>query len=599
MPAHRPKNRTSSFPVLRAAAFGMISTMLVQLLLCVLPFRVEARPRLLRWTKPGPLYDEDEILVDFQDDTTPEQVAELAHRYGIRLQPNSIHSSAEVLTRAVLPAGLDLDKLVVRLGADPLVEFAERDALYYASMQPDDPKYTAQWHMRLIDMEGAWELSRGSGAVVAVIDTGTSEVPDLAGMDWVPGYDFVDDDEDPRDDHGHGTHVAGTVAQRTNNGIGVTGVAFAARIMALRVLDARGMGQTGDIADAIRFAADHGAQVINLSLGGGARSAILEDAIGYALGRGVVVVAAAGNDGRGQVSLPAAYPGVLAVSAVDALGKRAFYSNFGSAIDLAGPGGDTNADHNNDGLPDGVMQNTIVPGHPEQDDYPLLMGTSMAAPHVAGAAALLFAAGVTDGDRVVALLQGTARDVGEPGRDDHYGHGIVDPTAALSRARLLGGLGPLLLALALLALLGVRLRRSGAMEQGVITSPFLLGALLMAASGLFLLPWLIGSPHQLLGLLSEPIASWGLVLLGPGWHLCPLLASALLPLAAAVLLAGIPRGARICAGLALGFGGLLLWSTLFGQADVIWIPGRALDRVWLAANGLFCVPLATVLLKRR
>ncbi|MBM4318971.1 MAG: peptidase S8 [Deltaproteobacteria bacterium] len=545
------------------------------------------------------LFDEDEILVDFHDEVLPEQVAELARRHGLTLALNSIHSAAEVLTRAVLPAGMRPEEVVRRLARDPLIEHVEREALHYAMLVPNDPRYAAQWHMRQIGMESAWNLARGHRVVVAVIDTGVSRVPDLAGVDWVAGYDFVDDDEDPADEMGHGTHVAGTIAQRTNNGLGVSGVAFEARIMPLRVLDARGMGKTGDIADAIRFAADHGAQVINMSLGGGARSAILADAVAYARRRGVVVVAAAGNSSEPRVSFPAAYAGVLGVAALDAQGEPTFYSNFGQGIDLAAPGGDTTVDRNRDGFPDGVMQNTIVPGKPREDDYPLLMGTSMASPHVAGAAALLVGEGVTDPSWVESLLQQTALPQGSrSGWSERYGHGRIDPRAALIRARLLRGPGPLLLALFLAWLLLRRLTRTDLLGQRPATGPLFWAALLMGSSGLFFLPWLTGWPHPLLGLLSEPLSSLGLVLGGPGWHLTPLLGSALLPLAASVLLSGHGTGVRLAAGLAVGFAGWLLWSTVLGQADLLWLPGRLLDRLWLAGNGLLALALAWLALKR-
>ena len=178
---------------------------------------------------------------------------------------------------------------------------------------PNDACFKYQWHLRQIGMPAAWKQGNGKGAVVAVIDTGVTKVGDLADTKFVPGYNFVANNANADDDHGHGTHVAGTIAESTNNGIGVAGVAYGASIMPLKVLSARGSGSMGGIAQAIRWAADHGANVINMSLGGPFAVSTLASAVKYAHGKGVVVVAAAGNDGRGKVGYPARYPGVIAV----------------------------------------------------------------------------------------------------------------------------------------------------------------------------------------------------------------------------------------------------------------------------------------------
>src|SRR5689334_9267631 len=161
-------------------------------------------------------------------------------------------------------------------------------------------------------MPKAWEKSRGKGVVVAVLDTGIAyedhedfrRVPDLKGVKFAPGYDFVNDDAHANDDHGHGTHVAGTIAQATNNREGVAGVAFEATLMPVKVLNHFGSGNSADIADAIRFAADHGARVLNLSLGGGLRSSVMESAVAYARKKGATVACAAGNSGFGRISYP-------------------------------------------------------------------------------------------------------------------------------------------------------------------------------------------------------------------------------------------------------------------------------------------------------
>jgi serine protease len=285
-------------------------------------------------------------------------------------------------------------------------------------------------------MPEAWTRNQGEGVVVAVVDTGVTPVEDLGGTELVPGWNFVDNSADTRDDHGHGTHVAGTIAQTTHNGVGVAGVAYRAKIMPIKVLSAGGSGSVAGIAEGIQWATDHGARVINMSLGGPFYSQVLAKAVRYAHERGVVVVCAAGNDGRGKVSYPAANAGALAVAATQFDETTTFYSNWGKEISVAAPGGNTRVDQNGDGVPDGVLQNTVTPGNIDKQDYLLFMGTSMASPHVAGVAALLVSAGVRDPHVVKTLLEQTAhRPTAYRGkRDPHYGAGIVDASAALAAA---------------------------------------------------------------------------------------------------------------------------------------------------------------------
>ena len=301
---------------------------------------------------------------------------------------------------------------------------------------PNDACYKYQWHMRQIGMPAAWKQGNGKGAVVAVIDTGVTKVGDLADTKFVAGYNFVANNANAADDHGHGTHVAGTIAESTNNKLGVAGVAYGATIMPLKVLSAQGSGSMGGISQSIRWAADHGANVINMSLGGGRSMAPMAKAIKYAHDKGVVVIAAAGNDGSGRVSYPARYPDVIAVAATQQDEATTFYSNWGPEVDLAAPGGNTRGNAQG-----GVLQHTIVPGDTKRTDYLWFMGTSMATPHVAGVAALVVGAGVKKPAAVEEILLSTARK--PAGRnaaagariDDHYGAGIVDAAAALHKTR--------------------------------------------------------------------------------------------------------------------------------------------------------------------
>ncbi|HVZ71456.1 MAG TPA: S8 family peptidase, partial [Polyangia bacterium] len=319
---------------------------------------------------------------------------------------------------------------------------------------PNDPCFRYQWHLSKLGLPDAWKLAAGKGVVVAVIDTGVTKVADLAQTKFVPGYNFVRNNTNADDDHGHGTHVAGTIAQSTNNKLGVAGVAPEAAIMPLKVLSASGSGSVGAIAQAIRWAADHGANVINMSLGGPRGVGTMESAVKYARDKGVVVVAAAGNDGRGRVGFPAAYPGVFAVAATQFDDSTTFYSNWGPEIDIAAPGGNVRVDQNGDGQPDGVLQHTVMDAQP---GYRWFMGTSMATPHVAGVAALVMSAGVRTPDAVEQLLMETARRPagGHAGArvDDRYGAGVVDAGAALRKARAGAGVAEFGLAGAL-ALLG-------------------------------------------------------------------------------------------------------------------------------------------------
>lgn len=319
---------------------------------------------------------------------------------------------------------------------------------YRAFGVPNDPAYVAQWHLPAIDAASAWDVTTGEGTIVAVIDSGVAyetsgpyvAAPDLAGTRFVPGWDFVSGDDRPNDENGHGTHVTGSIAQTTGNGVGGAGVAPGVAIMPLRVLDATGAGSDFNVAQAIRFAADHGAAVANISLGGLTSSSVVRDAVSYAGNKGMLVVAASGNDGATTVSYPAADPGVVAVGSVRYDRTRAPYSNQGAALDLVAPGGDMLSDQNGDGYPDGILQQTFLEGW-TSFCMCFMQGTSMAAPQVSAVAALVAARGVTDPAAIEQVLKASAVDLGPPGWDPEYGAGLVQAGAAV-RAPLPGGAAP-------------------------------------------------------------------------------------------------------------------------------------------------------------
>ena len=330
------------------------------------------------------------------------------------------------------------DVVIAKLEGHRCVEWVEPVTNMESAAAPNDPYYQYQWHMQMLDLPTAWEVTEGKGVVVAVVDTGVSANED-GFFKLLPGYDFVDDDADPEDLNGHGSHVAGTIAQATGNGKGTAGVAPKAAILPVRVLDANGSGSNTWVANGIIWAVDNGANVINLSLGSQSNSDVVEDACAYAYENGVTVVAATGNDGFSDyIGYPAALNTTIAVGSVDARKGVAFYSNQGQQIDIVAPGGDTTTDTNGDGMQDGVLQETRLGG---TWAYHYLQGTSMATPHVAGVAALVYANGVHDPDQIREVLTSSAKDLGDKGWDTTFGHGLVDPVAALQAKPPKGGKG--------------------------------------------------------------------------------------------------------------------------------------------------------------
>ena len=393
------------------------------------------------------------------------------------------------VTAVPLPTGIGVREAAAALGGNPAVAYAEPNYIATASaLVPNDPGtvpprngprggWTAlQWNFLPcgslcgaagepgvpesaggINAVGAWRNLRKAGAKgaagvkVAVLDTGIAyrtdlprfeRSPDFAWNQFVPGHDFVSKDAEPVDVNGHGTHVAGTIAERTGNRSALTGLAYHAKLMPVRVLNAAGSGKATKIAKGIRFAARHGADVINMSFNfacGNPATPVVH-ALRFAGRKGIVLVASVGNsEPRGCITLPASDPHVIAVGGTTEDGCLGSYSRVGPRIDLVAPGG---------GMPTlactgqsshrPIYQLTFRTGQPKRFAIPpYYEGTSMSAAHVSGVAAMVIASRVLGANptpaEVLDRLRSTARDLGDPGRDDQYGAGLIDAEAATRR----------------------------------------------------------------------------------------------------------------------------------------------------------------------
>ncbi len=416
------------------ASLFLVFTLAAPALAVVTPDEVPARDK-----KHLP----DELLVKFKPGVGSGAAESLARGEGARevhefRRPRRLQSAPIDAWRLIkLGQGADLQKVRGALLRNPRVEAVEYNYEVRASVTPNDPRYPELWGLNNIGQTGgkpdadvdapeAWDVQTGTDVVVAVIDTGVDYThPDLAANIWtnpgeipgngidddgngyvddVHGYDFCNNDNDPKDDHGHGTHVAGTIAAVGNNGVGVTGVSWSARIMAVKFLCAGGSGTTSAAISAVLYAADMNAKVMNNSWGGGGFSQALMDAIATADQAGALFVAAAGNNGADNDATPfypSSYqvPNVLAVAATDLNDAKAFFSNYGAtSVGLGAPGVS-------------ILSSVPPVGDPccsDPSGYKLLSGTSMATPHVSGAAALAFAQypGITHQQAKLRLMSG-------------------------------------------------------------------------------------------------------------------------------------------------------------------------------------------------
>ncbi len=394
---------------------------------------------------------------------------------------------------AIDPAA-DPEDVARRLDAQPDVEYAQARYVVGPRFVPNDPLYPRQWNYPAIDMERAWDINPGatSNVIVAVLDSGVAfrtatftfnssfpfqleddgpvfpalgvvTVPFAAAPDLGPATrfvsprDFIWDDTTPVDLDGHGTHVAGTIGQATNNGVGVAGMAFNVRIMPVKVIaslwdevfDSPNVGTDDVVARGVRYAVDNGAKVLNMSIGRtGPPAPVIESAIQYAVDHGAFVVVAAGNDFEegNPIERPAdkapQIQGMVAVGAIGRDGARAFYSSTGPYVELAAPGGSSRVGGGDGGILQQTYDLDFVETYldglsryavPRFDvfAYTQFQGTSMAAPHVSGFAALLIQQGITSPAAIEAAMERYATDIAAAGRDNETGYGLINPRASL------------------------------------------------------------------------------------------------------------------------------------------------------------------------
>lgn len=312
-----------------------------------------------------------------------------------------------------LPDGVSVTGAAENIAKLPGVRYAEPDYMMSVADTPNDPFFSQQYGPRKLTCDIAWDIWKGdANTVIAIVDTGINYAhPDLSAK-YVGGFDEYNNDADPMDDHGHGTHCAGIAAASTNNQVGIAGVAYNCKLMGVKVLGAGGSGSTDTVAAGIIYAADHGAKVVSLSLGCECYETAMRDAVNYAWSQGVVVCAAAGNNGSSTLFYPAGHDNAIAVGATDSQDKKAGFSNYGSWVDVAAPGV-------------GILSSYF-------NGYTQLSGTSMACPHVAGAAGLLYskmgARSAANAQSVRNLLETTGDNIGT-----WIAHGRVNLAYAIAK----------------------------------------------------------------------------------------------------------------------------------------------------------------------
>ena len=553
----------------------------------------------------------DFLIVNLEAGESPEEVS---RSLGIDLRPTSKMTRWTGFYEAAVPEG-SVPQIKAHLGHLDInreIESVEEDHAVRSSSliskKPNDPLYIYQWNMDMINIPESLQTATGRGVTVAVLDTGVQyeekpernlpSIQDLQDTEIVPGYNTKDDMEEVWDGNGHGTHVAGTILQDTDNEYGVVGIAPNAALMPVKVLGDSGRGSASSVADGIVFAAKNGADVINMSLGSARYSEIGQEAVDIAHEESVTVVAAAGNGGSRMPSYPAAYDHVIAVSSVQMDRQPAPYTQYGPFVDLAAPGGNTNMEGG------GILQETVNPRNTTEAKFLAFQGTSMASPHVAGVAALLYEWGITNPDRVEQILENSAEDPEEEelnGRNlaEKYGAGILNASESVKNGIFKVRYRAMFLAFLLSLIFFYLVRgKDSILSASAQKIGFFLGSSLLFASGLWFLPFVVptfgsGIAASIVKFLSTSVTQWDF--LAVGIH-TPVLSSALLPIISVALFHGHKTLKYVSAGLGVAVAASLLVAGFMPFYTLAWIPG-VWASVWMVVNALVSLAITYLSLK--
>ncbi|MBZ6484024.1 S8 family peptidase [Priestia aryabhattai] len=359
----------------------------------------------LFYAEPPTDFEPNQLIIKFNENVCENRAAEIHRKNKCEIleKNNSLGFHLVYTTKNV-------KRLIDTYNKLDEVEYVEPNYIFKASYVPNDSFYPFQYGPQKVQAPSAWDVTRSNSSIkIAIVDTGVQlNHPDLT-LKLLPGYNFVDGNTNPSDGNGHGTHVAGIASAATNNVSGIAGMAPLASILPLRALDNTGNGTLTNIANAIIYAADQGAQVINLSLGGSQGSVTLENAINYAWGKGSTILAAAGNEGSNTLTYPAYYENVIAVGSTDSNDQKSSFSNYGTWVEVAAPGSN-------------ILSTYIG------SNYAYLSGTSMACPHVAGLAALLAAQGKNNAE-IREDIQSTADPI--LGTGSYWTYGRINANRAV------------------------------------------------------------------------------------------------------------------------------------------------------------------------